>query len=134
MCILFFYIQNAYADKNSIYEKMQKKICLMGQIVIESYRFLEYWQNRWIHVSSSSFDFIWAGNFKMVDIKIKAWSSFFLNLETNLIVSWKVNKIQPIRVVYQKPGNLKFCAPFKIIYKNGRDSLNKKKRFLIFLY
>ena len=56
----------------------------------------------------------------------------FFNLETNLMVSWKVNKIQPIRVVYQKPGNLKFCAPYKIIYKNGRDSLNKKKRFFYF--
>jgi len=26
-----------------------------------------------------------------------------------------------------KPINLKFCAPFKIIYRNGRDSLNLKK-------
>jgi len=25
-----------------------------------------------------------------------------------------------------KPINLKFCAPFKITYRNGRDSLNSK--------
>jgi len=25
-----------------------------------------------------------------------------------------------------KPINLKFCAPLKIIFKNGRDYLNKK--------
>ena len=28
-----------------------------------------------------------------------------------------------------KPINLKFCAPFKILYRNGRDSLNKKTIF-----
>ena len=55
----------------------------------------------------------------MVDIEINAWSSLFLNLETKLILylyPQKVYKIQPIRVAYQiqKPGNLKFCAPFKI--------------------
>ena len=55
----------------------------------------------------------------MVDNEINAWSSLFLNLETNLILylyPQKVYKIQPIRVAYQiqKPGNLKFCAPFKI--------------------
>ena len=43
-------------------------------------------------------------------------------------------KIQPIRVAYIKSINLKFCAPFKIIYRNGRNSLIKKTRFLIFLY
>ena len=55
----------------------------------------------------------------MVDNEINAWSSLFFNLETNLILylyPQKVYKIQPIRVAYQiqKPGNLKFCAPFKI--------------------
>ena len=30
--------------------KKAKKLCLMGQIVIESHSFLEYWQNRKIHV------------------------------------------------------------------------------------
>ena len=55
----------------------------------------------------------------MVDIKINAWSFLFLNIKTNLILylyPQKVYKIQPIRVAYQiqKPGNLKFCAPFKI--------------------
>ena len=29
-----------------------------------------------------------------------------------------------------KPINLKFCAPFKIIYINGRDSLNLKKKLV----
>ena len=55
-------------------------------------------------------------NFRMVDIEINTWSFLFLNLKTNLILylSSKVYKIQPIRVSYQKPGNLKFCAPFKI--------------------
>ena len=28
-----------------------------------------------------------------------------------------------------KPINLKFCAPVKIIYRNGRGSLNKKPVF-----
>ena len=28
-----------------------------------------------------------------------------------------------------KPINLKFCAPFMIIYRNGRDSLIKKTVF-----
>ena len=31
-----------------------------------------------------------------------------------------------------EPINLKFCAPFKIIYTNGRDSLNLKKPVLDF--
>ena len=31
-----------------------------------------------------------------------------------MFVPWKVYKIQPTRVAYQKPENLKFCAPFKI--------------------
>ena len=43
-----------------------------------------------------------------------------------------VYKIQSIRVAYMKPTNLKFCAPFKIIYRNGRHSLIWKNRFLIF--
>jgi len=39
--ISYIFIQNAYADK-----KVVKKLCLMGQIVIESHSFLEHWQNR----------------------------------------------------------------------------------------
>ena len=31
-----------------------------------------------------------------------------------------------------KPINLKFCAPVKIIYRNGRGSLNKKPVFDFF--
>ena len=30
--------------------KKANKLCLMGQIVIENHSFLEYWQNREIHV------------------------------------------------------------------------------------
>jgi len=41
-----------------------------------------------------------------------------------------VYKIQPIRVAYQKPGNLKFCAPFKInITEMGRTLIFKKPVF-----
>jgi len=75
-------------------------------------------------------------NFRMVDIEINTWSFLFLNLKTNLILylSSKVYKIQPIRVSYQKPGNLKFCAPFKINIQK-REGLSKfEKRFWIFLY
>ena len=32
-----------------------------------------------------------------------------------------------VRVPYLKPINFEFCWPFKIIYRNGRDSLNFKK-------
>ena len=32
------------------YLKKGKQLCLMGEIVIESHSFLEYWQNRKIHV------------------------------------------------------------------------------------
>ena len=39
-------------------------------------------------------------------------------------------KIQPIRVAFQKPGNLKFCAPFKIsIQKREVDSNFEKPVF-----
>jgi len=52
----------------------------------------------------------------MVVIEINVLSSLFLNLESNLILYLypeKCIKFYPIRVAYQKPGNLKFCAPFK---------------------
>ena len=39
--ILYIFIQNAYANKK-VFEKKANKICLMGQIVIESHSFLEY--------------------------------------------------------------------------------------------
>ena len=50
ICLLYIFSfkkiqKNVYADKKSIQEK-GKKLCLMGQIVIESHNFLEYWQNR----------------------------------------------------------------------------------------
>ena len=43
--MLYIFIQNAYANKK-VFEKKANKLCLMGQIVIESHSFLEYWQNR----------------------------------------------------------------------------------------
>ena len=39
--ILYFLIQNAYAEKK-VLKKNGKKICLIGQIVIESHSFLKY--------------------------------------------------------------------------------------------
>ena len=39
--ILYFFIQNAYADKK-LFRQKAKNVCLMGQIVIESHSFLEY--------------------------------------------------------------------------------------------
>ena len=71
----------------------------------------------------------------MVDVEINAWSPLFLNLATNLILYLypEVYKIKQIRVAFQKPGNLKFCAPFMITIQK-RKGLTKKKRFLIFLY
>ena len=67
-----------------------------------------------------------AGNFRMVDIESNAGSSLFLNLETNL-VSWIVYKIQPIRVAYQKPWNLKLCAQFKINVQKREGLSNFEK-------
>ena len=36
-------------------------------------------------------------------------------------------KIQPIRVAYQKPENLKFCAPFKINIQKREGLFNFEK-------
>ena len=80
---------------------------------------------------------IWAGNFRMVDIEINAWSSRFLNLETNLIncsLYCKVYKIQPTTVAYPEPGNLKFCAPFKINIQKRVGLSNFENLLLDFLY
>ena len=38
-----------------------------------------------------------------------------------------MDKIQPIRAAYQKPGNLKFCAPFKINIQKREGLSNLKK-------
>ena len=43
--ILYFFIQNVYADKK-VCEEKGKKWWLLGQIVIEIHSSLEYWQNR----------------------------------------------------------------------------------------
>ena len=45
-----FFIQNMYMPLKKYSGKKANKICLMGQIGIESYNFLEYWQNLSIHV------------------------------------------------------------------------------------
>ena len=66
----------------------------------------------------------------MVDVEINAWSPLFLNLATNLILYLypEVYKIKQIRVAFQKPGNLKFCAPFMITLQK-RKGLTKKTVF-----
>ena len=68
----------------------------------------------------------------MVDIEIML-DPLSLNLETNLILYLypkNVYKIQPIRVAFQKPENLKFCAPFKMtIQKRGGLSNFEKQVF-----
>ena len=77
----------------------------------------------------------WAENFRMVDIEINAWSSIFLNLETNLILyfypeKWiKFNQSEsPIRS--REIWN--FASLLRLIYRNGRDSLILKNRFWCF--
>ena len=80
----------------------------------------------------------WAENFRMVNSEIYSWSSLFLNisrLTPNLVpVSWKVYKIQPIRVAYTKPINLKFCAPFKINIQKRERLSYLKILLIIFCY
>ena len=46
----------------------------------------------------------------------------------------RVNKIQPIRVAYQKPENLKFSAPFKINIQKREGFSNFDKPVFDFLY
>ena len=59
-------------------------------------------------------------------IEINAWSSPFL--KTNLISYLYPEKcIQPIKVAYQKPGNLKSCEPFKINIQKREGLLNFEK-------
>ena len=43
-----------------------------------------------------------------------------------------MHKIQPIRVLHQKPGNLKFCAPFKIDIQKREGLYNFEKPFFDF--
>ena len=43
-------------------------------------------------------------------------------------------KIQPIRVAYQKSGNLKFCAPFKINIQKQEGLSNFEKPVFDFLF
>ena len=68
----------------------------------------------------------------MVDIEINALaSSLFLNIETNLIL-YLYPEIQPIRVAYMKPINLKFCEPFKINIQKWEELFNFKTGFSFF--
>ena len=52
--LLYIFIQNAYADRKNYKRKKANKLCLKGQIVIDSHSFLEYWQNRLIDVDRDS--------------------------------------------------------------------------------
>jgi len=66
----------------------------------------------------------------MVDIEINAWSSLFLNLETNLILYLYSKKC--IKTTNQsresEAGKFEFFARhLRLIYRNGRDSLNFEK-------
>ena len=48
-----------------------------------------------------------------------------------------MHEIQPIRVAYQKPGNLNFARHLSLIYRNVRDSLIFTKpvfNFSVLLY
>ena len=46
----------------------------------------------------------------------------------------KVCKIQPIRVVYKKPGNLKIWSPFKINIQKREGLSNLKSEFWFFSF
>ena len=67
----------------------------------------------------------------MVDIEINAWSSRFLNIETNLIFYLYpekfINSTNQSRVL----ETLKFCAPFKINIQTrvGLSNFEKPVRF-----
>ena len=72
----------------------------------------------------------WAENCRIVDTKINAWSSLFLNIVTNLILYLypeKFIKFNQSESSYQKPGNLKFCAPFKINIQKREGLSNFEK-------
>ena len=66
----------------------------------------------------------------MVDIEIYAWSSLLLISRITwscILVSWKVFKIQPIRVAYTKPINLnKFARHLRLNTETGGTLLFKK--------
>ena len=49
--LLFYtFVFKVHLSKKKYLRKKANKLFLMGQIVIESHRFLEHWQNREIHV------------------------------------------------------------------------------------
>ena len=73
----------------------------------------------------------------MLDIEINAWSSFFLNLETNLILYLypeKCIKFNQLESRFRSREIWNFARHFKITIIYGKDSLTLKNRFLIFLY
>ena len=85
--------------------------------------------------SEEDFQATWAGNFRMVDIEINAWSSLFLNLETNLILYLyhekciKFNQSES-RIRSREIWN--FARHLGLIYRNLRDSLILRNRFFYF--
>jgi len=76
-----------------------------------------------------------AGNFRMVDIEINAWSTLFLNLETNLILYLypemciKLNQSESC-IWSREIWN--FARHLRLICRNGRDFLIFKKMVLDF--
>ena len=73
----------------------------------------------------------------MVDIEITAWSSLFLILETNLILYLypeKCMKFNQSESRFRSREIWNFALHLRLIYRNGKDSLILKNRFLIFLY
>jgi len=73
----------------------------------------------------------------MVDIEINAWSSVFLNLETNLIMYLypeKCIKFNQSESRIRRRQILNFARHLRLIYRNGRDFIISKNRLLIFLH
>ena len=77
----------------------------------------------------------WVGSYRMVDIKINAWSSIFLNLETNLILY-----LYPVKCLKFNQSELRirsweiknFARHFRFMFRNRRDSLILKTGFWFF--
>ena len=78
-----------------------------------------------------------AENFRMVDIEINAWSSLLFNLETKLILYLypeKFIKFNQSESSIRSRSISNFRRHLRLTYRNGRDSIILKNRFLIFLY
>ena len=77
-----------------------------------------------------------AGNFRKVDIEINAWSSLFLNIETNLILYLYLEKCMKFKVTYRVSEAEKILnfALFKINIQKREGLSNFKKPVFDFLY